>query len=118
MNMVYSDDSDSEDESDSESDSDSDSDSDSEDEEDRMGELINMWWGKRTMMGKILSFVYESNGVNENDLKEFIRECGSKNIDRMYKELIRKDKDFTSVFERRNNITNLKQEAREYIDEM
>jgi hypothetical protein len=124
MNMVYSDDSDSESEDDSDSESEDDSDSESEDgsesedEEDRMEELINMWWGKRTMMGKILSFVYESNGVNENDLKEFIRECGSKNIDRMYKELIRKDKDFTSVFERRNNITNLKQEAREYIDEM
>jgi hypothetical protein len=101
-----------------ESDSEDSEDSESEDENDRMVELINMWWGKRKIIAKVLSFLYENEDTNEEELKEFIEECGSKNVDKMYKELIRKDKKFTSVFQRKNNITNLTKEARDYIDEM
>ena len=92
--------------------------SNSESEDDRMVELINMWWGKRKIIAKVLSFLYENEDTNEEELKEFIEECGSKNVDKMYNELIRKDKKFTSVFQRKNNITNLTKEARDYIDEM
>jgi hypothetical protein len=90
-----------------------------EEEEDKMQRLINMWWGKRTIIGKILTFIYDNeNGTSEKELKEYMNKCGSKNIDRMYKELLRKDKNFISVFERKNNITNLTKEAREYIYEL
>ena len=99
-------------------DSESNSESNSESETNRMQELIDMWYGKRTIMGKILSFVYENKNTNEEDLKKYIKECGSKNIDKMYKELIRKDKKFTNVYERKNNITNLTQEAMIYIDKI
>lgn len=89
------------------------------DEMDRMKDLVNMWWGKISIIGKILKFVYDNeNGVNEKDLKELIEECGSKDVNKMYHHLTTKTKEYTLVFERKNNITNLKQEAREYIDEL
>lgn len=91
---------------------------DSDSESEGMAKLIDMWWGKRKIIGRILSYIYENESVDENDLKEFIEECGSKNVGKMYKELIRKDKKFISVFQRKNNITNLTKEARDYIDEM
>lgn len=91
----------------------------SDEEETVMTDLIDMWWGKRSIIGKLLNFIYENeDGVSEDVLKEYIKDCGSKNIDKMYKELIRKDKSFTLVFERKNNITKLNTNAREYIDEI
>ena len=91
----------------------------SDEEETVMSDLIDMWWGKRSIIGKLLNFIYENeDGVSEDVLKEYIKDCGSKNIDKMYKELIRKDKSFTLVFERKNNITKLNTNAREYIDEI
>ena len=83
---------------------------------DRMQELINNWWGKKNLIGKILKFVYDSEtGVCEDELMEFMEESGSKNPKQMYKHLITKGKEYRLVFNRKNNITNLKQEARDYI---
>lgn len=93
------------------------SDSESESEDDKMTQLIDRWYGKKTIIGKILSFVYDNeNGVNEEDLREFIEESGSKNSKQMYKHLITQGKEYNLVFKRDNNITNLKGEARDYIE--
>ena len=90
---------------------------DSEAEENRMKELIDNWWEKKTIIGKILTFVYENeDGVNEEELKEYIEECGSKNPEQMYYHLTTLGKDYSMIFKRVNKITNLKQEARDYID--
>ena len=83
-----------------------------------MVNLINTWWGKKTIIGKILSYIYENEDIDEDDLKEFIEECGSKNVDKMYKELIRKDKEFTLVFKRIGNTTSLTRNAQEYINSL
>lgn len=84
---------------------------------DRMDELIDLWWCKETIIGKILSFVYKNkNGVIEKELNDFIKECDSQNVSSMYKELIRIDKNYNYVFERKNNITKITKKAREYID--
>jgi len=92
------------------------SDEESEDENDRMAELIDMWWGKRKIIGKILSYVYEhEDGVDEEELKEFLR---NNNYSRAwYSDLAQVNKEYKNVFERKNN-TNLTKEARDYIDEM
>lgn len=90
----------------------------SEDDENRMEKLIDMWWGKKNIIGKILSYVYENGGVNEEDLMEYIEESGSKNPKQMYKHLITQGKEYNLVFKRKNNITNLNKEARKYIDNM
>jgi hypothetical protein len=110
--IEYSDEEDSDEEDSDEEDSDS-------DEKDQMQRLINMWWSKTTIIGKILKFVYENeNGANEITLKNFIKQCGSKDADKMYHHLITKTKEYCLIFERKNNITSLKKEAREYIDEL
>lgn len=90
----------------------------SEDEENRMEKLIDMWWGKKTIIGKILSYVYENEGVDEDDLKEFIEECGSKNVDGLYNHMTSNGKEYSLIFKRKNNITNLNKEARKYIDDI
>lgn len=94
--------------------------SDEEDEYNRMKELIDKWWwSKKSIIGKILNFVYEhEDGVDEKVLKEFIKDCGSKNITSHYQELVKHDyRQYNTVFERKNNITNLRKEAREYMNE-
>jgi len=100
-------------ESEDESDS---SESESEDENDRMTELIDMWWGKKTIIGKILSYVYENEGVDEDELKEFLRNNNYSKA--WYSDLAQVNKEYKNVFERKNNNTNLTKEARDYIDEM
>ena len=84
---------------------------------DRMQELINNWWGKKTIIGKVLKFVYDSEtGVKETELKKFIKECGSNDVKKMYHHLTTNTKEYKLVFERKSNeITNIKNEAREYI---
>jgi len=95
------------------------SDSGYDSDEDRMKRLINMWWGANTTIGKILKFIYESqDGLREKKLKEFIEECGSKNANQIYIHLTRQDKEYNLVFERKDNITSLKKEARKYVNNM
>ena len=98
------------------------SDSDSDVEiADRMQGLIDMWWGKQSIIGKILSFVYENeNGINEEDLRNFIKECGSKNVTSQYQELVKHDdRQYNKVFQRNTKkVTNLTANARKYIDEL
>ena len=98
--------------------SESEDDSEASDSEDRMKELINMWWGKKSIIGKILQFVYENeDGVLEDDLKTYISSI-SNSSRTWYTDLHTTQKEYINVFIRNNRITNLKQEAREYIDEM
>ena len=81
-----------------------------------MERLINMWWNGNTNVGKILKYVYESEGVNENELKEFIRECGSKKVNETFIHLNRNGTQYKHVFKRDlNGITKIKKEAKEYI---
>jgi len=81
-----------------------------------MTELIDMWWGKKTIIGKILSYVYENEGVDEDELKEFLRNNNYSKA--WYSDLAQVNKEYKNVFERKNNNTNLNKEAREYIDKM
>jgi hypothetical protein len=82
-----------------------------------MKERVNNWWGKTSIIGKILTFVYESeNGVSETGLKAFIKDNGSDNPNQMYKHLNTRGKEYNIVFERINNITKIKKEALEYIN--
>ena len=68
---------------------------------------------------EILRFVYENeNGVSENKLKDYIESTGSKNVNQIYIHLTRKNKDYSLIFERTENETNLKKEAREHIDNL
>jgi hypothetical protein len=86
-------------------------------DENRMKQLINIWWNADTIIGKILKFIYDSlNGVGEDELKIFIEKCGSKNITSHYQELVKNDRKYNLVFQRKNNITTLTPEAREYIN--
>ena len=88
-----------------------------DDDNERMKELVNNWWGKTSIIGKILTFVYESeNGVSETGLKAFIKDNGSENPNQMYKHLNTRGKEYNIVFERIDNITKIKKEAREYIN--
>lgn len=89
----------------------------SDDEErDIMRQLVDRWWNKETIIGKILKFIYKSeDGVGENDLKNFIKECGSDNSGQIYIHLTRNTKEYKHVFERNNGQTNIKINAREYI---
>lgn len=82
-----------------------------------MKRLIDLWWKKNTIIGKILTFVYESGvGVSENELKEYLQEIGSDNVGEMYRHLTRKTKEYFYVFRRSSNgVTNLQPNARTYI---
>jgi len=97
----------------------SDSESDNESNSiNRMKELIDMWWNANSIIGKILKFVYDSQvGVSETELKEFIENAGSKNVNELYRHLVRNDKkEYSLIFERTsNNITKIKNEAFTYI---
>ena len=79
----------------------------------RMKQLIDDWYGKSTIIGKIFAFVYESEiGVSETELKELIKECGV--AETWYNDLCYDNK-YKNVFERTSNdITKLKKEALEY----
>jgi len=86
-------------------------------DDNRMHQLINLWWGANTIISKILQFVYESkNGVSESALKQLLSNIGSTNPNEMYNELIRSGRGYNLVFKRQNNITSLYQEAIDYIN--
>ena len=87
------------------------------DDMDRMKDLVNMWWGKETIIGKILKFIYDNeNGVSEDKLMKYLKD--NKYSKAWYSDLAQCNKDYKIVFERINNITSLKQKAREYMDEL
>ncbi len=87
------------------------------DDESRMKHLINLWWGRNTIIGRILKYVYDNtNGVSENDLKEFLRNQ-TESERTWYTDLHCHSKYYICVFERNSSrITNLKSEARRYIN--
>lgn len=86
-------------------------------EEDRMKQLIDMWWNANTIIGKIIKFVYDhKNGVGEYELKEFIKINGSSNSEQMYHHLTTNGKDYKLVFEKcNNNIIKIRNNTLEYI---
>ena len=80
----------------------------------RMKQLIDMWWNADTIIGKILSFVYEhENGVSEAELKDYLHT--NKYSKAWHSDLEQKHKDYQFVFERSHGITKLKQQALQYI---
>jgi hypothetical protein len=89
-----------------------------ENDEQRMKELIDMWWDADTIIGKILKFVYEhEEGVHEKSLKKYIRTLGTMSKT-WYTDLHTPNKDFVKVFCRDSNrMTRLQYNAREYIDD-
>jgi len=86
----------------------------------RMKQLIDMWWNADTIIGKILRYVYEhENGVNEVELKEFMKDIGSQNVDELFNELTRQQRGHSMVFERtQKKISKIRKEAKEYIDNL
>lgn len=95
-----------------------DSTSESTDDPKRMEQLINMWWGADSIIGKVIKFVYDSEiGVGEIELKEYIEASGSKNSSHVYVHLTRDTKEYKSVFERSSDgITTIRSVARDYIN--
>lgn len=88
-------------------------------EEDRMKQLIEMWWNANSIIGKILRYIYENeNGVEEEDLKTFIKQCGSQDPSKMYSHLTTIGKEYKLIFDRNNNITKLRNEAKSYINKI
>ncbi|NBU34327.1 hypothetical protein EB118_09000 [bacterium] len=88
----------------------------SESDIEQMKQLIDKWWGADTIIGKILRYLYSSeNGVGESELRNFIKENGSKDSYQMYIHLTRADKEYSKVFEKIENVTRIKPEARVYI---
>lgn len=86
-------------------------------EPDRMKQLIDLWWTSDTIIGKVLRFVRDSDiGVTELELKCFLQEIGSVNVDELFNELARNKRGHFLVFERtENKITKLRKEATQYI---
>jgi chromosome segregation and condensation protein ScpB len=55
-------------------------------------------------------------GVSEAELKEFIKSCDSDNTEELYKELSRKQRGHSLVFERTTNgITKIRKEVLEFL---
>ncbi len=84
----------------------------------RMKQLIDMWWGADTIIGKVLKYVYEhKEGVEEQVLKQYIIQTGSKNHLQIFHHLTRHDKDYCQVFYKDNaeQLIKLKPEAIDYI---
>jgi hypothetical protein len=93
------------------------SDSDNGYDTSKMHRLIDNWWKKNTIIGKILSILYEnSSGMSELELKNHIREFGSTDVNKMYHHLITETKNYILVFKRSNNTTFIRQEAMDYIN--
>jgi hypothetical protein len=86
-----------------------------ESDENRMKQLVDLWWNANTIIGKILKFVYESqDGVSENELKNFIENNNYSTA--WFSDLYQSNKEYKYVFERNSNgITKIKKEAKQYI---
>lgn len=84
--------------------------------EEKMKQLVNLWWNADTIIGKILRFIYGfTDGVGESELKNFIQECGSRNVDNLFRHLTNKEYKF--VFKRTHqNITKLHDSALIFIN--
>ena len=100
----------------SESESESEIEGEIESERDKMKKLINMWWGKKNIIGNILKFVYDEDGVSEDKLMKYLKDNNYSKA--WYSDLAQVNKEYKNIFKRKNNNTNLTKEARDYIDEM
>ena len=103
-------------ESESESEIESEIEGEIESERDKMKKLINMWWGKKNIIGNILKFVYDEDGVSEDKLMKYLKDNNYSKA--WYSDLAQVNKEYKNIFKRKNNNTNLTKEARDYIDEM
>ena len=83
----------------------------------KIRELTKKWYNKKTIIGKILVYLYINKDVKEEEMKEFIKKCGSKKPDLMYNRLMSGVRE-SLIIERHQNITNLKKETREFIDSL
>jgi hypothetical protein len=87
-------------------------------DEERMKNLIDMWWNANTIIGNILKFVYDhKDGVCEEDLQLHIRRLG--NVAKTwYCDLHTPNKDYVMVFCRDSQrMTRLLDAARLYIEQ-
>jgi hypothetical protein len=85
------------------------------DDGNKMKIQIDLWWKKTSIIGRILTFVYESKEVSGTELKNFIKECGSEDAISWYSDLVNKNKDFRLVFKRTDGTTSINEDAKKYI---
>ena len=85
-------------------------------EDNRMKELVDMWWNGNTIIGRIFRFVYDKTSVSETELKSFINSIGSANSQELFNELVRKQRGHSLVFMRDiHKNTRINTETREYV---
>lgn len=84
----------------------------------KMIQLLNSWWNTKSMVGKILTYVYNNpNGVPEHELKAYIESLGSSNVDEMYRHLTRANKEYGLVFTKvQSKLIKVRPEAIKYIN--
>ncbi len=85
--------------------------------EEIMKRCINLWWGSENIIGKILRYIYAQTTVQEQQLKTFIRSCGSIDPNGYYGQL-NWEGEHKFVFTRNGNITGLTNEAKCYIESL
>ncbi|ARR74944.1 hypothetical protein SAGO17_0024 [Mimivirus AB-566-O17] len=71
-----------------------------EDDKERIRELVKRWWKAKTIIGKILMYVFEHEKVSEKDLKGFIKSLNTVNVKSQYDELVKSDRKYNLVFSR------------------
>jgi hypothetical protein len=107
-------DEDTEEESDEDTDeTDEDTDDDETDNDEEIKKLVDRWWGKSTLSGKGLKYIYENVSVSYEDMVKYIEKIGSKPRARI---VWNWTKDNVSLYNCINKIITLKPSARVYID--
>jgi len=85
-------------------------------DKDRMRHLINQWLANKSIISNCLIFVRDKVRITESQMKDFIKNCGSENVEKYYGELIRKDHGHNLVFTRTNDVTMLTNNALKYLE--
>jgi hypothetical protein len=86
------------------------------DDENIMIRKINEWWNNNSIIARTMMHVYHNRNLNKSDLKMFITNCGSTNSEAMYQELIRRSLSYDLIFTRANDITNITEPARTFMN--
>ena len=89
-----------------------------EDNQERMKELVNRWWGAKTIIGQILKYVFDNQKVSEKDLKDFIKSLGATERT-WYTDLHTPNKNYKLAFYRDSSrYTCLTKETRQHINHL
>jgi hypothetical protein len=83
----------------------------------RMCKLIDNWWTKDTILGRIFRYLMscDESGVNRGVLLDAVTQFGSKNADEMCQHLTNKTKGYNQVYMWRNTSLVFTEEASKYI---